>query len=101
MIFDEVDTGIGGRTAALVGKKLQAVSAGRQVLCVTHLASVAAYADAHFHIAKNVGKHSTDVVLTEISGQQQIQEIARMLGALSDHDETALLHAKKILDAAH
>lgn len=101
MIFDEVDTGIGGRTATLIGKKLQEVSAGRQVLCVTHLATVAAYANTHFHITKNIDKKTTDVVLTELSAEQRTKEIARMLGALSEQDETALLHAQKILEASH
>lgn len=97
MVFDEVDTGIGGRTATLVGHKLRTVAQGRQVLCVTHLATVAACADAHFHIEKNTDGKTTDVSLAALSGEQITQEIARMLGALADNDETALTHARKIL----
>lgn len=96
MVFDEVDSGIGGRTATLVGQKLRAVSAGRQVLCVTHLASVAACADAHFYIEKSTDGKQTDVSLRALEGQTITQEIARMLGALSDQDETALAHARKM-----
>ena len=96
MIFDEVDAGIGGRTATLVGQKLHAVASGRQVLCVTHLASVAACADAHFHIEKSTDGKRTDVSLCALSDEQITQEIARMLGALSDKDETALAHARKM-----
>ena len=98
MVFDEIDAGIGGRTATLVGHKLRTVAKGRQVLCVTHLASVAACADAHFHIDKSTDGKQTDVSLQELSGEKITQEIARMLGALSDKDETALTHARKILN---
>ena len=96
MVFDEVDTGVGGRTAALVGRKLSAVANGRQVLCVTHLASVAACADAYFYIEKSTDGKKTNVSLRALSDEQITQEIARMLGALSDNDETALSHARKM-----
>ena len=100
MVFDEVDTGVGGRTAALVGQKLRAVAKGRQVLCVTHLASVAANADAFFHIEKTTdGKH-TDVSLTALHGDEITAEIARMLGAAGDNDQTALRHAQEMLQRA-
>lgn len=100
MVFDEVDSGVGGRTAALVGRKLRAVAKGRQVLCVTHLASVAACADAHFHIEKTTDGKTTDVTLRELQDAAVQTEIARMLGALSDQDETALSHAGQMLAAA-
>lgn len=101
MIFDEVDTGIGGRTATLVGQKLRQVAQGRQVLCVTHLASVAAGADAHFFIEKTTDGKTTQVGLKELSPKEIPQEIARMLGALSDTDAVALSHAQQMIDAAH
>ena len=97
MVFDEVDTGIGGRTATLVGRKLRAVADGRQVLCVTHLASVAACANAHFYIEKSTDGKKTDVALHALEGEKVTAEIARMLGALSDKDDTALAHARKML----
>lgn len=97
MVFDEVDSGVGGRTAVLVGRKLHTVANGRQVLCVTHLASVAAYADTHFYIEKTTDGKKTDVSLGALSGEQITREIARMLGALNDKDETALAHAQKML----
>lgn len=100
MVFDEVDSGIGGRTATLVGHKLSAVAKGRQVLCVTHLASVAACADAHFHIEKTTDGKQTEVTLTALTGEDITQEIARMLGALSDTDAAALTHAREMLAAA-
>lgn len=101
MVFDEVDAGIGGRTATLVGQKLHAVADGRQVLCVTHLASVAACADAHFHIEKTSNGKTTDVRLTALSNKEIILEIARMLGAASDTDQTALAHARQMYQSAH
>lgn len=101
MVFDEVDSGVGGRTAVLVGQKLHAVAQGRQVLCVTHLASVAACADAHFHIEKMTDGKTTDVSLQRLNAQETEKEIARMLGALSDQDQTALLHARQMLSAVH
>jgi DNA repair protein RecN (Recombination protein N) len=100
MIFDEVDTGIGGRTATLVGHKLRAVAQGRQVLCVTHLATVAACADTHFHIEKEIDGQKTEVSLHALSEEQIVPEIARMLGALSEKDETALSHARQMLQSA-
>ena len=100
MVFDEVDSGVGGRTAALVGRKLREAAAGRQVLCVTHLASVAACADAFFHIEKKTDGKTTDVALKELSGQAVTAEIARMLGASSDNDQTALRHAREMLQRA-
>ncbi len=101
MVFDEVDNGVGGRTAALVGQKLRAVAQGRQVLCVTHLASVAACADTHFHIEKTTDGKTTDVTLQRLNAPDTEKEIARMLGALNDQDKTALQHARQMLSAAH
>lgn len=100
MVFDEVDSGVGGRTAALVGQKLHEVAQGRQVLCVTHLASVAANADAFFHIEKTTDGKQTDVSLTALQGQEIVAEIARMLGAVGEQDQTALRHAREILQRA-
>ena len=101
MVFDEVDSGVGGRTAALVGQKLHAVAQGRQVLCVTHLASVAACADAFFHIEKQTDGKTTDVTLSPLDGEAVTAEIARMLGAASEQDQTALRHAREMLQRAH
>lgn len=101
MVFDEVDSGVGGRTAALVGEKLHAVAQGRQVLCVTHLASVAACADAFFHIEKSTDGKTTDVTLTPLNGKNIDLELARMLGAASEKDQTALLHAQEMRQRAH
>ena len=100
MVFDEVDAGIGGETAVLVGEKLKGVSAGRQVLCVTHLAQVAAQADENFHVAKSARKDSTEVSITPLTGPALTAEIARMLGGHADPKSAAYIHAQELLAQA-
>lgn len=99
MVFDEVDAGIGGETGWLVGEKLRACAQGRQVLCVTHLAQVAAQADQNFHVAKTADKTSTRVSINALSGEKLTAEIARMLGG-GDKKSAAYLHAKELLSKA-
>ena len=100
MVFDEVDAGIGGETAHLVGEKLKAVSNGRQVLCVTHLAQVAAQADENFHVAKTAQKDNTEVTITPLNGKSLTAEIARMLGGNADPKSAAYIHAQELLKQA-
>ena len=100
MVFDEVDAGIGGETGHLVGQKLHAAAQGRQVLCVTHLAQVAAQADHNFHVAKKAAKNTTDVSITPLSGEDLTAEIARMLGGNADKRSAAFSHAKELLQDA-
>lgn len=100
MVFDEVDAGIGGSTALLVGEKLKEVARGRQVLCVTHLAQVAAQANANFHVAKTAKKDSTDVTISALSAEELTAEIARMLGGNADKNSAAFNHAKELLAQA-
>ena len=99
MVFDEVDAGIGGETGWLVGEKLHACSQGRQVLCVTHLAQVAAQADQNFHVAKQADKNSTHVSITPLTGEKLTAEIARMLGG-GDAKSAAYSHAQELLRQA-
>jgi DNA repair protein RecN (Recombination protein N) len=96
LIFDEVDAGIGGGVAAAVGNLLQQLGVRRQVLCVTHLPQVAAYADAHCRVAKKTRKNAVSTELAQLSGTERVEEIARMLGG---HDITAKTraHAKELL----
>ncbi len=96
MVFDEVDAGIGGETGWLVGEKLRACAQGRQVLCVTHLAQVAAQADQNFHVQKQADKTSTHVSIIALTGDKLTAEIARMLGG-GDAKSAAYLHAKELL----
>jgi DNA repair protein RecN (Recombination protein N) len=80
LIFDEVDAGIGGRVADVVGRKLRALGSASQVLCITHLPQIAAYADTHFRIEKMVAGGRTRVSVTRLSSDARVEEISRMLG---------------------
>ena len=99
MVFDEVDAGIGGETGWLVGEKLHTCASGRQVLCVTHLAQVAAQADKNFYVDKIVDKNTTCVSITSLAGDKLTTEIARMLGG-GDQKSAAYSHAKELLSKA-
>jgi len=80
MVFDEVDAGIGGRVAEVVGQKLGQIAAGRQVLCVTHLAPIAVYADHHLRVEKAASRTATRTTVTTLDGAARVEELARMLG---------------------
>ena len=99
MIFDEVDSGIGGAVAEVVGKKLRALGAERQVMCVTHLPQVAAQGHHHFQVTKSVTKGSTQSIVTQLNAKTRIDELARMLGGLEIGKET-LANAKQMLKQA-
>src|SRR5439155_8487532 len=77
MSFDEVDAGIGGRIADMVGQKLAEAARGRQVLCVTHLAPIAARAERHLRVAKSVRGGRTRTGIDVLAGEQRVEEIAR------------------------
>lgn len=97
LIFDEVDTGVSGSAAQKVGLKLKEVSKSRQVICVTHQAQIAALADSHFLISKNVrnGRTYTEINLLDTNGR--LSELARILDGVQVTD-TALAHARKLMD---
>jgi len=99
LIFDEVDSGIGGGMAEVVGRKLAAVGAGRQVLCVTHLAQIASMADAHYRVEKRTRGGRTETSLHSLEGEDRVAELARMLGAAGDSD-LPRRHAAAILERA-
>ena len=80
LIFDEVDAGIGGRVADVVGRKLHALGSAFQVLCITHLPQIAAYADTHFQIAKRVDARRTSTTVRRLDHEERVDEMARMLG---------------------
>ena len=98
MVFDEVDAGIGGRAASVVGDKLAALGGSRQVLCVTHLAPIAALADHHVRVAKSVRAGRTRASTAVIAGDERGAEIARMLGGDASAG-AALEHARALLRA--
>ncbi|MBS4786175.1 MAG: DNA repair protein RecN [Clostridiales bacterium] len=80
MIFDEIDTGVSGRAAQKIGKKLKEVSSGRQVICVTHLAQVAAFADNHLLISKKVRDEKTFTSVSTLDPEERVGELARIMG---------------------
>jgi DNA repair protein RecN (Recombination protein N) len=99
LVFDEIDAGIGGHTARAVGEHLRSLAAGRQVLCITHLPQVAALADRHFTIAKDVAVTPATTTVTALEGDAVVGELVRMLGA-SEQDAAAAEHARELLRAA-
>ncbi|MFL5863310.1 MAG: DNA repair protein RecN [Solirubrobacteraceae bacterium] len=99
LVFDEIDAGIGGHTARAVGEHLRALSAGRQVLCITHLPQVAALADRHFTIVKDTAVTPATTTVTALDGDEVVSELVRMLGGGSA-DRAASEHARELLRAA-
>jgi DNA repair protein RecN (Recombination protein N) len=96
LIFDEVDAGIGGKTAGSVGKKLDLISEKHQLLCITHLPQIAKYGDFHLKIEKKNKNNRTFVDVKELSGKERQDEIARMLSG--DLTEASLKHAGELLE---
>ena len=98
MVFDEVDVGIGGAVAEVVGKLLRTLSERAQVLCVTHLPQVAAQGHQHLQVTKISDKKSVETSLSKLQGESKIQEIARMLGGVKITEQT-LAHAREMLES--
>ncbi len=98
-VFDEVDTGVGGGTAEVIGRKLKAIAADRQVLAVTHLAQIAAFADHHLMVTKEVRDGQTNVVVDVLTGKARTLEIARMLAG-KPPSRQATAHADEMLRKA-
>ena len=98
LIFDEIDTGIGGRAAEAVGKKLKSLSRSNQVLCVTHLPQIATFADHHYLIEKKQVAGRTRTSVRPIIGDERTEEIARMLSG-AKLTETSRKHAEQMLKA--
>ncbi|HEX22197.1 MAG TPA: DNA repair protein RecN [Chromatiales bacterium] len=99
LIFDEVDSGIGGRVAEIVGNQLRTLGDTRQVMCITHLAQVAAQGHQHLHVRKVSDKDSTVSTLQTLSTEERVNELARMLGGVEITQQT-LNHAEEMLNRA-
>lgn len=99
LVFDEVDTGIGGAEAAALGRKLQRLARGGQILAVTHLPQVASHADAHFKVGKRVDKGRTRVQVEELGPDARVDEVARMMAG-SEVTQTSLSHARELIEGA-
>jgi len=98
LIFDEVDTGVGGAVAETVGKQLQALGEHHQVLCVTHLPQVAAQAHQHLQVTKLTSDETTRTRVRELSEDERMEEIARMLGGKKITTSTRA-HAREMLQS--
>jgi DNA repair protein RecN (Recombination protein N) len=98
-VFDEIDAGVGGKTAKAVGERLRGLGDERQVLCITHLPQVASVAQSHFRIEKRVQGGQAIATVERVDGDKLVAEIVRMLGG-SDGDEAADRHARELLKAA-
>jgi DNA repair protein RecN (Recombination protein N) len=98
LIFDEIDTGIGGRAAEAVGKKLKWLSRANQILCVTHLPQIATFADRHYLLEKKRAGERTRTTIRQITGNDRTEEIARMISG-AKLTETSLKHAEQMLKA--
>ena len=96
LIFDEIDTGIGGEVAVAVGAHLKKLAKNRQIFCITHLASIAVYADNQIKIEKSVSNQITSSNVYTVKGEQRVMEIARMLSGDSS-TEQSLEHARAML----
>jgi len=99
LIFDEVDAGIGGAVAEVVGKKLKDLSSYHQVVCVTHLPQIACFADVHHRVTKSIRQNRTRTLVEELDAQERIDEIARMLGGLRITEKTRA-HATEMIENA-
>jgi len=96
LVFDEIDIGIGGRAADAVGQKLKSLSKGQQVLCVTHLPQIAAFADQHFLIDKRESDGRTKTHIRLLDQRASTHEVARMLSGATV-TETSLQHAAQMI----
>ena len=99
LVFDEIDTGIGGRTAQVLGDKLASLASKCQVMCVTHLPQIASKAGSHFSVAKIIKDGRTRVQLCALNSEERVAELARMLGA-DETSDTATKHAREMLSLA-
>jgi DNA repair protein RecN (Recombination protein N) len=98
LIFDEVDAGIGGAVADVVGSRLRLLADRLQVLCITHLPQIAAYGTTHFRIEKSVKGGRTSTAVTRLDGVEREAEIARMMGG-ADVSAAVLAGAREMIEA--
>lgn len=99
LVFDEVDAGVGGRAAVEIGRRLARLARRNQVIVVTHLPQVAAYADTHLHVSKDVGDEAVTSGVGTLGDEQRIEELARMMAGLDDSD-TGRAHATELFTRA-
>ena len=96
MVFDEIDAGVGGRTASIIAEKLSKLACNAQILCITHLAQIAGRGDSHYYIEKSISQERTVSRLRLLSVSERVDEIARMIGG-AEITETVRKHAQEML----
>ena len=99
MIFDEIDAGIGGKVAEIVGRRLRELARNSQVICITHLPQIAAFGDHHFLVEKYQDEGSTRTTVRRLVWDERIMEIARMLGGVKITEKT-MEQAEEMLENA-
>ena len=99
LVFDEVDAGVGGRAAVEIGRRLARLARGNQVIVVTHLPQVAAYADTHLHVSKDIGDVAVTSGVAALQREERIEELARMMAGMDDSD-TGRAHAAELFERA-
>jgi DNA repair protein RecN (Recombination protein N) len=99
LIFDEIDAGISGRSGQVVGEKLWQLTNNHQVICVTHLPQIAAFADTHYNVNKQIFDNRTITVVNKLQPEQRIREIAHIMGG--SVSEIALKSAQEMLDRSN
>lgn len=97
LIFDEIDTGISGRTAQVVGEKISKISKDHQVISISHLPQIAALADSHYLIKKSLINNKSITTINRLSYEERVMEMARILGGVNV-TETTIDHAKEMLE---
>ena len=101
-VFDEVDAGVGGAVAEAIGQRLRRAAADHQVLCITHLPQIAAFADAHFRVHKSIVEGRTVTKVVRLDDEERIDELARMLGgkkvttSAREHARALIEHARQV-----
>lgn len=100
LIFDEIDTGISGRTAQTVGEKIYEISKKHQVICISHLPQITSFADSHYQISKSIIDNRTSTNVKRLSYDERVEEMARLLGGV-DLTETTLSHAKEMIEMSN
>ena len=99
MIFDEIDSGISGIAASVVGHKLKEIATTHQIICITHLPQIAAFGEHSYKIEKQTDESSTYTTITELTADEKVQEIARLLGGATITD-TTLKSAKELIQSS-
>jgi DNA repair protein RecN (Recombination protein N) len=98
MVFDEIDTGISGKIAQVVGKKLREISSKKQLLCITHLPQIAAFSDTHYSVGKYVADGKTETRIVKLDKQAKVREVAKLLSGETVTD-TSLKAAQELIDS--